>query len=79
MLAGLSDVQAAQLIRSEGLARLLAPLIDGSMVVLLDGQGPVRLGRAWHTVDDGHWDASMAGIQVSNTHTWRWQETRCAA
>ncbi|HXD08132.1 MAG TPA: hypothetical protein VN680_19060 [Burkholderiaceae bacterium] len=70
MLHGLSPDQAAALIRSEGFVRLTAPLIDGSMVLLLDRDGLVRLGRDWHTVGEGEWDASMHGIRVSNTYSW---------
>ena len=70
MLDGLSDEQAAVLIRSKGFARLTAPLIDGSMVVLIDRQGPVRLGRDWHVVQPHEWDGVMPGIEVSNTHAW---------
>jgi len=70
LLTGLSAHQAATLIRSEGFARLTAPLIQGSMVVLLDATGAVRLGRDWHAVRPGEWDAGMAGIEVSNTRTW---------
>jgi len=73
VLAGLSDAQAARMLRSDGLARLLAPLIHGSMLVLLDAHGAVRLGRDWLSIGPAHWwDAAMAGIEVSNTHTWRW-------
>lgn len=75
MLDGLSDAQAARLLRSEGFARLLAPLIKGSMVVLLDAQGAVRLGRDWHVVQAREWDGVMPGIEVSNTHAWA---PRCA-
>lgn len=70
MLAGLDDVQAAVLIRSQGFARLTAPLVDGSMVVLIDRHGTVRLGRDWHVVKDHEWDGVMPGIEVSNTHAW---------
>ena len=70
MLDGLSDEQAAVLIRSKGFARLTAPLIHGSMVVLMDNQGPVRLGRGWHVVQPHEWDGVMPGIEVSNTHAW---------
>jgi len=70
MLQGLSPVQAARLIRSQGFARLTAPLIEGSMVVLLDAQGAVRLGREWHVVQPCEWQPAMAGFEVSNTRTW---------
>jgi hypothetical protein len=70
MLSGLDDAQAAALIRSQGFIRLTAPLIHGSMVVLLDRHGPVRLGRGWHVVQDHEWDGVMPGIEVSNTHAW---------
>lgn len=70
MLAGLSEAQVATLIRSQGFQALTAPLIEGSMVLLLDAQGAVRLGRAWHAVQRDQWDEAMAGIEVSNTHTW---------
>lgn len=70
MLSGLSDAQASALVRTQGFARLSAPLLDGSMVVLLDGLGSVRLGRPWHVVQSTDWDEHMAGIEVSNTHTW---------
>ncbi|MFT3859195.1 MAG: hypothetical protein QM742_17405 [Aquabacterium sp.] len=70
MLHGLSDAQAASLIRSQGFRKLTAPLIEGSMVVLMDAQGPVRLGRDWHAVRRADWHEGMVGIEVSNTHTW---------
>ncbi|MBI2733879.1 MAG: hypothetical protein HYX44_11435 [Aquabacterium sp.] len=70
MLHGLTDEQASRLIRSQGFRSLTAPLIEGSMVVLMDARGAVRLGREWHTVQAADWDACMAGIEVSNTHTW---------
>lgn len=70
MLAGLSDAQAASLVRSQGFKALTAPLIDGSMVVLMDQHGPVHLGRAWHTVQAAQWHEAMVGIEVSNVHTW---------
>lgn len=70
MLSGLSEQQACAMLRTTGFARLTAPLIEGSMVILLDRQGAVRLGREWHTVRAGDWDASMTGIEVSNSHTW---------
>lgn len=70
MLEGLSDDQASSVIRSQGFRALTAPLIDGSMVVLMDAQGPVRLGRDWHTVQAEDWSEAMAGIEVSNSHTW---------
>jgi hypothetical protein len=70
LLSGLSDEQAAAMIRSQGFARLTAPLIEGSMVVLLDKDGLVRLGREWHTVKGCEWTGAMTGIEVSNSHTW---------
>lgn len=70
MLGGLSDAQAASLIRSQGFKALTAPLIDGSMVVLMDRHGAVRLGREWHTVQTAQWHEGMVGIEVSNVHTW---------
>lgn len=70
MLRGLSPLQVAGLIRSQGFAALTAPLIEGSMVVLMDTGGAVRLGRDWHTVQHGEWSEAMAGMQVSNAHTW---------
>ena len=70
MLNGLSDAQASTLIRSQGFRALTAPLIEGSMVILMDASGPVRLGREWHTVKAADWDEAMAGIEVSNSHTW---------
>ncbi len=70
MLQGLSDAQAAALVRSQGFRLLTAPLIEGSMVVLMDAQGPVRLGRDWHTVQAADWSEAMAGVEVSNAHTW---------
>lgn len=70
MLQGLSDDQVASLIRSEGFERLTAPLVNGSMVVLLDSHGAVRLGRSWHVVQRHEWDGAMPGIEVSNTHAW---------
>lgn len=70
MLGGLSDAQASALIRSQGFRTLTAPLIEGSMVILMDANGPVRLGREWHTVKAADWDEDMAGIEVSNSHTW---------
>lgn len=70
MLSGLSDDQAAALIRSQGFCKLTAPLIDGSMVVLMDRKGAVRLGRDWHTVRAADWSDAMAGVDVSNVHTW---------
>ncbi len=70
MLDGLSDEQAESLIRSDGFARLTAPLIQGSMVVLFDRLGAVRLGRDWHVVQRHEWDGVMPGIEVSNTHAW---------
>jgi len=76
LLVGLSAVQAQQVVRSEGFALLLAPLIRGSMIVLLDGQGSLSLGRDWHAVSAHEWDHAMHGIEVSNTRTWR---PRCSA
>lgn len=76
LLAGLDNAQAARMLRCAGLTRLLSPLIHGSMVLLLDAQGAVRLGRDWHRIESTQWDASMTGIEVSNTHTWRWHEDR---
>ncbi|HEX5356421.1 MAG TPA: hypothetical protein VFW93_09390 [Aquabacterium sp.] len=70
MLADLTDAQAASIIRSQGFRALTAPLIEGSMVVLMDAQGPVRLGRDWHTIQAVDWSEAMAGVDVSNTHTW---------
>ena len=70
MLDGLSDAQASSVIRSQGFRALTAPLIEGSMVVLMDAQGPVRLGRDWHTVRAADWCEAMAGVEVSNSHTW---------
>lgn len=70
LLAGLDDVQAAALLRSEGFRRLTAPLIQGSMVVLIDAQGVVRLGRDWHRVRQGEWHGDMQGVAVSNVHAW---------
>ncbi|MES2091217.1 MAG: hypothetical protein V4532_14740 [Pseudomonadota bacterium] len=70
MLHGLSDAQASGVIRSQGFRALTAPLIEGSMVVLMDAKGPVRLGREWHTVQAADWSEAMAGMEVSNSHTW---------
>lgn len=70
MLCGLTDQQVSALIRTQGFRALTAPLIEGSMVVLMDAQGPVRLGRDWHTVHAKDWSEAMAGIAVSNVHTW---------
>lgn len=70
MLEGLSDAQASALIRSQGFRALTAPLIEGSMVILMDAKGPVRLGRDWYTVQAADWNEGMAGIEVSNSHTW---------
>jgi hypothetical protein len=67
---GLNDDDAARLLRSEGFARLTAPLIHGSMIVLLDKAGVVCLGRAWHTLSAQEWDDAMCGMEVSNTHAW---------
>ncbi len=76
LLQGVSDEQAARLLRSDGFARLTAPLLTGSMVVLLDRWGAIRLGREWHTVSCGEWDGPMPGVHVSNTHAWT---PKCAA
>jgi hypothetical protein len=70
MLSGLTQAQAAALLRSEGFSRLMAPLIKGSMVILMDEQGAVRLGRDWHVVQAHEWGGAMPGIEVSNTHAW---------
>lgn len=70
MLSGLDGEQVGALIRSQGFRILTAPLIEGSMVVLMDSQGPVRLGRVWHTVQPEQWHDAMVGIEVSNSHTW---------
>lgn len=70
LLQGLDDEQAAQLLRSEGFARLLAPLVAEQAVVLLDHHGPVLLGRDWHTLQMPQWSALMQGIRVSNLHAW---------
>lgn len=70
MLKGLSDAQAADMLRSQGFRALTEPLIDGSMVVLMDALGPVRLGRDWHTVAAAEWSETMDGVQVSNANTW---------
>jgi hypothetical protein len=70
MLSGLSDAQASGVIRSQGFRALTAPLIEGSMVVLMDAHGPVRLGREWHRVQAADWSETMAGVEVSNSHTW---------
>ncbi|RZK99903.1 MAG: hypothetical protein EOP36_17680 [Rubrivivax sp.] len=70
LLKGLSDEQAAAMVRSPAFARLTAPLIEGSMVVLMDQGGVVRLGRDWHTVKSCEWTGAMTGIEVSNSHTW---------
>jgi hypothetical protein len=70
MLHGLSDAQAARMIRSQGFRVLTAPLIEGSMVILMDAHGAVRLGRDWHKVQSTDWTEAMAGIEVSNSHTW---------
>lgn len=76
LLGGLSEAQAASLLRSEGFAKLTAPLLDGSMVVLLDKRGAISLGRPWHTVGREEWEWPVAGIDVSNTYAWTPQ---CAA
>jgi hypothetical protein len=78
LLTGLGARQAARLLRSEGFARLTAPLLQGSMVVLLDHAGAVRLGRDWQVVQTGQWHSGMCGVEVSNTHTW-WQAPALAA
>lgn len=70
MLDGLDDGQAEALVRSEGFARLMAPAVEGSMVLLLDARGVVRLGRDWHRVQPHEWAPDMHGIEVSNTHAW---------
>jgi hypothetical protein len=70
MLNDLSGAQASALIRSQGFRALTAPLIEGSMVILMDAQGPVRLGRDWYTVGSADWCEAMAGVEVSNSHTW---------
>jgi hypothetical protein len=70
MLDGLNDVQARALLRTEGFSRLMAPLVKGSMVILFDADGAVRLGRDWHIVGAEEWDGVMPGIEVSNTHAW---------
>jgi hypothetical protein len=85
LLAGLDAEQAAALLRSEGFRRLTAPLIQGSMVVLIDAQGAVRLGRDWHRVRQGEWHRDMQGVNVSNVHAWTplsmglWQQALRAA
>lgn len=71
MLAGLSEIQASRLIRSQGFRALTAPLVDDSMVLLLDVEGAVHLGRGWHTVRIDEWSEAMDGIEVSNSHTWK--------
>ena len=70
MLTGLTDAQVASMLRSQGFRSLTEPLIDGSMVVLMDAFGPVRLGRDWHTVSAAEWSDTMDGVQVSNANTW---------
>ncbi|HET8871512.1 MAG TPA: hypothetical protein VFM48_13780 [Aquabacterium sp.] len=70
MLSGLSRDQACDLIRSQGFRKLMAPLVDGSMIILMDTRGAVRLGREWHVVQATDWHEAMVGIEVSNTHTW---------
>lgn len=75
LLEGLTDTQSAALLRSEGFLRLTAPLLQASMVVLLDREGALRLGRPWHTVGCEEWDWPVSGIEVSNTHAWT---PRCA-
>ena len=79
MLGGLSDEQASGVIRTQGFRMLTAPLIEGSMVVLMDARGPVRLGRDWHTVQAADWNEAMAGVEVSNSHTWGRQLTKSSA
>ena len=85
LLAGLSDEQAAAMLRSGAFRRLTAPLIKGSMVVLLDAEGAVCLGRDWHAVRQDEWHGAMHGIEVSNTHAWTplsaglWQQAVRAA
>lgn len=79
MLSGLSDEQAAVLIRSQGLQALIAPLIDGSMLVLMDARGAVRLGRDWHRVQPAEWHEAMVGVEVSNAHTWAPHAAGCDA
>jgi hypothetical protein len=71
LLEGLTEAQSMALVRSDGFHRITAPLVAGSMVVLHDRAGAVRLGRDWHTMQAAEWDATMAGIEVSNTHAWR--------
>ncbi|NDY93301.1 hypothetical protein [Ideonella livida] len=71
LMHGLEEAQAARLLRSPALARLLQPLLAGSMVVLLDAQGEVCLGRDWVTLQAGHWSADMAGLAVSNLQAWQ--------
>lgn len=78
MLAGLDDEQVAALIRSDGFSTMTAPLVEGSMVILFDQRGAVRLGRDWHTVAAGEWDGVMPGIEVSNTHAWQPKSRRRA-
>jgi hypothetical protein len=75
LLHGLSGSQVASLIRSSGFQTLMAPLLEGSAVVLMDQQGAVHLGKPWHAIRPSHWDASMTGILVSNLHTWRHRAT----
>ncbi|GAA0764638.1 class II glutamine amidotransferase [Ideonella azotifigens] len=70
MFDGLTDAQVASMMRSEGFNRLITPAIKGSMVVLLDREGAVRLGRDWHVVQPREWNGVMPGIEVSNTHAW---------
>ena len=45
LLAGLDDATARATLRGEAFERLLAPLLRGSMVLLADRDGVVRLGR----------------------------------
>lgn len=71
LLAGLDAAAARAALRSEAFERLLAPLLRGSMVLLADRDGVVRLGREWHRVAADEWHPSMQGIEVSNARTWR--------
>lgn len=76
LLGGLDDGQARALLRTDGFRRLTAPLVEGSMVILFDRGGAVRLGRDWHAVHAQEWDDAMAGIEVSNTHAWLPRDVR---
>lgn len=70
-LAPLPAAAASRVLRSEGFARLLAPVLGDSMVVLADARGWLRLGRPWHWVEPGDWhEPAMHGLAVSNRHTW---------